>query len=486
MKKSITENFIYNMLYQVLVTALPILTTPYIARVLGLHANGIHSYTEGIVTYFMLFGAIGTAMYGTRKIAYERNDAKKMTQSAWEIIVLRFILMAVTTGVYVAALCINNEYAYLYRIQIINLLATAIDISWFFQGVEDFKRVTLRNMLVKLIYVIALFTLIKEPEDLPMYVFLIVGSAFFGNVIMWFYLKEYLVKDVVHRPMQFMQHVKGSISLFIPQITNYVYALLDRSMLKWITDNTDNVGIYDQAQRLIRAVTAILQSMGYVMMARIANLSVEDNEEQIRYYIRKSLNFTLFLAFPIMFGLIGTANDFIPLFLGNEYYAVIPVLKLLSPLVLTLSLNGVLGVQLLISVGKESKYAVATTTGAVINILVNLIAIPKIGVVGACISSLMAEVSVFAISFYHAREYLNIKEIIKDNVAPFSGAVIMYIGLCFIQKIELAVPIRLMIEILVGAAFYFLFMLITQNETMKLILEKVYGKLGMQMHRKGE
>ena len=186
MKKSITENFIYNILYQILVTALPILTTPYTARVLGLHANGIHSYTEGIVTYFMLIGALGTAMYGTRKIAYERDNPKKMTQVTWEIIFLRFLLLGATLTVYIGALCINNEYAYLYRIQSINIMATAIDLSWFYQGVEDFKKITIRNMLVKAIYVISLFLFIRTPEDLPLYILLIVGSAFVGNGIMWF------------------------------------------------------------------------------------------------------------------------------------------------------------------------------------------------------------------------------------------------------------------------------------------------------------
>ena len=473
MKKSITENFIYNMLYQVFVTALPILTTPYIARVLGLHANGIHSYTEGIVTYFMLLGALGTAMYGTRKIAYERNNLGKMTQSAWEIILLRFILLGITLGAYVITLCINNEYAYIYRIQIINILATAIDISWFFQGVEDFKKVTLRNMIVKFVYVICLLVFIKEPEDLQWYVLLVVGSAFFGNVLMWFYLKDYLVKKALKKPLKLFIHLKGSVALFIPQITNYVYALLDRSMLKWITDDTDNVGIYDQAQRLIRAITAILQSVGYVMLARISNLSAENNEQGIRQYIRKSMNFTLFLAFPIMFGLLGTAEDFIPLFLGDEYLEVIPVLKMLSILVLTMSLNSVLGVQLLISVGKEKKYAIATTTGAIVNVLVNIISIPRYGVLGACISSILAECIVFIISFVHAKEYLNLKQIANDNLVSFISSVLMYIIVLMIKNVGIVIGLRLALEVIVGAGVYFIVMLISNNEVMRLIISKL-------------
>lgn len=473
MKKSITENFIYNMLYQVLVTALPILTTPYIARVLGLHANGIHSYTEGIVTYFMLLGTLGTAIYGTRKIAYERNNPHKMTQSTCEIIILRFVLLGITLGAYIVGLCINNEYAYIYRIQIINILATALDVSWFFQGVEDFKKVTIRNMIVKFVYVICLFIFIKEPDDLQWYILLVVGSAFLGNILMWFYLKDYLVKQAMRKPLELFLHLKGSLALFVPQITNYVYALLDRSMLKWITDDTDNVGIYDQAQRLVRAITAILQSVGYVMLARISNLSSKNDEQGIKQYIRKSMNFTLLLAFPIMFGLLGTAEDFIPLFLGKEYLEVIPVLKMLSILVLTMSLNSVLGVQLLISIGKEQKYAIATTTGAIVNVLVNLVSIPMYGVLGACISSILSECIVFIISFVHAKEYLEFKQIGKDNFVPLISSVFMYILILGVRVVELNIGVRLAIEVILGAGFYFSMMLISKNEIMWMIVAKL-------------
>lgn len=477
MKKSITENFVYSMLYQILVTALPILTTPYTARVLGLHANGIHSYTESIVTYFMLIGAVGTSMYGARKIAYERDNPEKMTKTVWEIILLRFVLLGVTLIVFVATLCINNEYAYLYRIQIINILSTAIDLSWFYQGVEDFKKITIRNTIVKAIYVICLFCFIKGPEDLPLYVILIVGSAFLGNLFTWFYLKEYTVKGISYRSLHIFSHIKGSITLFIPQIMNYVYALLDRSMLKWITNSTDNVGIYDQAQRLIRAVTAVLQSIGYVMMARIANLQAGDNQEEIKYYIRKSTNFTLFLAFPVMFGLMGTAKDFIPLFLGGEYLGVIIVLQLLCPLVLTMSVNGILGMQLLIPVGKEKDYAFATTVGAVTNVLVNIITIPQIGIYGACVSSLLAEGVVFVISFVKSKDYLDIKQIFKDNVIPFFVSIIMYFIVMKIQQIRLNIVWRLFFEILFGGGFYFICMLLSKNETMYLIKEKITQKV---------
>ena len=305
------------MLYQVLVTVLPILTTPYVARTLGLHSNGIHSFTESIVTYFIIFGAIGTSLYGIRKIAYVRDNEEELARVTKEIISLRLCLMLATLAVYIPLLCINNEYSLIYRIHIINIVANGLDITWFYQGVEDFKKVTLRNLFVKFLFVACLFIFIREPSDLPWYVSLTVISSLLGNLIMIFYLPQYINLKIgkVKKPFS---HLKPSLLLFLPQAMNYVYVLIDRSMLGWMI-NTDNVGLYDQAQRIARMVTGILQSVGYVMMARVANLTISNDKDGIAAYARKSVNFNLFIAFPAMFGILGVADDFIPFFLGSEY-----------------------------------------------------------------------------------------------------------------------------------------------------------------------
>ncbi len=475
-KKSLLENVIYNVVYQILVTALPIITSPYTARVLGLRTNGYHSYTESIVTYFIIFGFLGTALYGTRKIAYVRDIPGKLTQTTWDIIWLRFILMIITLAVYIPLLCIHNEFAYLYRIQIINILAAGLDISWFFQGVEDFKRVALRNMLVKLAYVICLFTLIKSPDDLSLYVFLIVTSAFCGNLVMWFFLPQYLGRKSICRPENLKSHLVASLGLFVPQITNYVYALLDRSMLKWLTGNTDYVSIYDYGQRIIRAVAAVLQSVGYVMMARISNLQATNDQKQIQDYIQKSMNLTLFFALPIMFGIGGIAKDFAPVFLGDEFSRVSLVLQLLCPLAVTLSVNSVLGVQLLISVGKERQYTVATTAGAIVNTVINLLLLQSCNVVGACISSLAAEVVVMTITYHASRAYLDVKQIAKESAAPFLASVVMF-GIVFaIQKLPINIVVRLILEIGIGAGFYAAAMYLTKNKIMMAICSKFLGR----------
>ena len=171
-------------------------------------------------------------------------------------------------------------------------------------------------------------------------------------------------------------------------------------MLKWMTGSTDFVTIYDQGQRLIRAMTAIMQSVGYVMLARLSNLQATQNTDDIKKYIHQSLNLTLFFAMPAMFGLASVAKDFVPLFLGTEYSQVTSVLRLLCPLLILIPINSVLGVQLLISIGRERQYTIATTVGASVNTCINLLLLPPMNVIGACISSLCAETMVFLVLYF--------------------------------------------------------------------------------------
>ena len=470
-KASVSENLFYNILYQVVITVLPILTTPYVARVLGLEASGIHSYTESIVTYFILFGSLGTSLYGIREIARVRDNPQLLSQTALEILALKIILLIATLVVYAPVLCVGSEYAVIYRIHLINVVAGGLDISWFYQGIEDFKKVTIRNFIVKILFVISLFVFVKSPEDLPIYVFSIVASTLFGNLLMLYYLPKY-AKLKTCKKISVLPHLKGSLILFVPQIMNYIYALLDRSLLGWMT-NTDNVGIYDQAQRLIRMVTGILMSLGYVMMARISNLSLNDDTEGIKKYIRKSINFTLFLALPAMFGIIAVANDFIPFFLGEEFLEVIPTLKKLSPLILTLSINSILGVQLLIPIGKEKRYTLATVMGALTNVLLNVILIPRLGILSACIASLSAELVVFTICFIAARKMLSVKNVFKDNIFVLLASVVMYFAVILVSKLSLGLFVKLILEVAVGGLVYLAVTLITKNE----ILFSIFGKV---------
>ena len=195
MKNSVKKNYIYNLIYQILVIILPLITAPYISRVLGAENIGIYSYTTSISAYFILFGSLGISLYAQREIAYHQDNKKKNSKTFLEIIILRAITMLISITIFCVTFTTNGEYSFFYKILIIELIAQCFDISWFFSGLEEFKKTVIRNLIVKCISVVAIFLLVKTPEDLDLYFGIYVLSAFIGNISLWFYLPKYFIKQ---------------------------------------------------------------------------------------------------------------------------------------------------------------------------------------------------------------------------------------------------------------------------------------------------
>ncbi len=239
MKRSITKNYIYNLIYQILVLVLPLITAPYISRVLGAENIGIFSYTTSITTYFILFGSLGIAMYGQREIAYLQENKDKCSKTFWEIVIVRFITMLISMAIFYITFVKGNQYSIYYAILLLELLANCLDISWFFQGLEEFKKTVLRNIVVKIISIICIFTFVKTANNLSTYIWIYVLSILIGNVLLWAYLPKYL-KQVHIKELHILNHVKPTIGLFIPQIAIQIYTVLDKVMIgAIITDKAE-------------------------------------------------------------------------------------------------------------------------------------------------------------------------------------------------------------------------------------------------------
>ena len=187
-KKSITRNYIYNMVYQVLILILPLVTTRYLSRVLGAEGIGIYSYTYAIVTYFILFGSLGVVLYGQREIAYAQENPEKRKQIFVEIVIFRAITILIATIVYYFIFVNGKEYQIYYQILILELIAAAFDISWFFQGIEEFKKTVTRNVLVRICSVSLVFILVKNKEDLAKFILIYSLADLIGNLSLWIYL----------------------------------------------------------------------------------------------------------------------------------------------------------------------------------------------------------------------------------------------------------------------------------------------------------
>ncbi len=427
-KKSVKKNYVYNMLYQLLIIILPVITTPYLARRLGASGNGIYGYTISIVTYFILFGSLGINMYGQREIAYYQKDKKERSQKFWELLVIKAITMSISALVFYFIFCNGRSYSAYYKILLLEMLANIIDISWFYQGMEDFKKTVIRNFIVKIISVICIFSFVKGPSDLSKYLYIYVLSTLFGSLTLWLGLHKFIYKP---KKLKLKYHLPLIISLFIPQIAVQIYTVLDKTMIGFIAKDMSEVGYYEQSQKIVKILLTIITAVGTVMMPRIANCYAEGDKKTIRAYMRKTFKFVYMLSFPLMFGIIAVANNFAPLFFGNGYDKVPMIMSILSLIIVFISLSNVTGTQFLLPTKRQKEFTISVVVGAITNFILNLILIKIYKSYGAAIATVIAELAVTAVQFYFVRNDFEIKKVLKASKNYFISGFIMLV-ICLI------------------------------------------------------
>ncbi len=457
MAKSVKKNFLYNLFYQVIIILIPLIATPYVSRVLGAENIGIYSYTLSIATYFVLFGMLGTTQYGQREIAYCAKDKAKRSKVFWEICVLKVLTFAVAGLTFLLCFVLpNEEYRIYYIILLIELVGNMLDILWFFQGMEEFKKVVFRNTLIRLVGFLLLFVFVKSPADLSIYLLIHCLSTLFGNGSLWFYLPKYvnMPRWVELKPLR---HLKKTILLFIPQVATTVYTVLDKTMIGAMIVNKAEVGYYEQSQKIVKVLLAVVTSLGIVMAARIARHFAEGEHEKIREGLYKSFQLVYLLAFPIMFGLIAIADRFGPIFFGEGYAAVPLLMQVMSPILVLIGISNVIGIQYLLPTGQEKKFTWSVVAGAVMNFVMNLCLIPLMGTMGAVIGTVVAEFAVTAVQIYVVRKKIPVREIIvKSGWKYLVYSLMMFLVCLAVDTVAPEGIVGLVVISLAGAGMYIL------------------------------
>ncbi len=475
-KKSVSKNYLYNMAYQILAILLPLITTPYLSRVLGAESIGIYSYTYSIATYFVLFGTLGVALYGQREIAYVQDNSKKRSIVFWEIFLLKCFTMMISMLIYYFSFCMNGQYKIYFRILLIELITQTIDIIWFFRGIEEFKKTVIRNLIVKAIFFVSIFVFIKSANDLIKYVFIVTLANLIGNFTLWAYIPKYIEK-ISFKDLHIFRHFKSVILLFIPQIAVQIYTMLDKTMIGYLVADKSETGYYEQAQKIINILTTLITSLGVVMVPRMASTFAKGDKEQLKKYMYNSFRFVFFLAFPIVVGLIIVADKFVPLFFGEGYDRVIILMRIIAPVVLFVGMSNILGTQYLLPVKKQKEYTISVVIGALLNFATNLLLIPSQLAVGASITTIMAEATVVAIQFFFIRKEFNILEILKLSIKNIIAVSIMALCIVWLGFLNINPVICMGLQIIIGAIAYGISLLVMKDEFLRLIFEKLQNKI---------
>lgn len=471
-KNDIKKNYMYNLMYQILIMIIPLITTPYLSRVLGAENIGIYSYTLSITTYFILFGSLGVAMYGQREIAYNQDNKFERSKIFKEIFSLRLITLSISLLFFYITFCNKGEYHVYYAIFMLEIIANIFDISWFFQGLEEFKKTVMRNVIVKLISVICIFLFVKTSYDLNKYILIYVLSTLLGNLSLWIYIPKYIEKVEI-KNLNVFRHFKPTISLFIPQIAIQIYTVLDKTMIGFFVLDKSEVGYYEQAQKIVKLLMTIATSMGTVMMPRIAYAFAKGDINKLREYMYSSFSFITMLAFPIMFGIISVSDKFVTLFFGNGYEKVAPLICIISPIIIFIGLSNVIGTQYLLPTKQQKKFTLSVLFGAIVNFILNIFLIKKMESIGASIATVIAELSVTFIQIFFVRKEFKFTKILKMTYKYFISSLIMFFISLIIGRFINGNFTSVIVQVIVSTTIYFGILFLLKDKFMISNLERL-------------
>ena len=458
----VIKNYLYNLSYQILTIILPIITVPYVTRIFTSEDLGNYGFYYSIVSYFSLFAMLGIGIYGTKQIAAARD----VSSTFWNIYAIQLIASLLALFVYVITLVSIPKMSGMVPIILgIVLLTKMIDISWLFTGKEDFKKITLRNTMVKVAGVISIFTFIKSSEDLYLYIFLIVIFDFLGQFVMWIPAKKFIKRPSFDTKI-IKKNLHPIVLLFLPQVAISLYVVLDRTLLGLLGSYSD-VGIYEQGQKLTSILLTVVSSLGAVMLPRIANLLSERKEKEAQNMVRFSFILYNLIIFPMIFGLIAINEVFIKIFLGKNFQDVKYVLYIIVFNIMFIGWTNILGYQVLVVRNKNKEFMLSTTIPAIVSVAVNITVIPFFGYIGASITSVVVEFLVFAIQWYYSRNIINKNLLFNKDLAKIICSSLVMFGVVMLCKIMLGFDgiVGLVIYLVVGGISYLamIFLLKTVN-----------------------
>ena len=477
--KDLKTNFVYRLIYEILFYAVPVVSLPYISRVLGSDGVGEYSYAYSVITYFMMFGALGTVSYGTRQIARLRNDRKAYTRNFWEIEIMSATICMICLLAWLVLIAVHTEHAKFFIALTPFLVGTMFDITWFYMGLERVEIIALAGSAVRIAGLILLFIMVKGKDDVIIYCIINSVTLLAANLSMWLFLPKYLVKDNL-KGLCLQRHLKETIVYFVPTIAVSIYLVLDRTLIGLITHDPYQNGYYEQASRIINVAEALSFSIyNTVATARFSYLFAEELQEEIKKRIQSSLNVILFLAYGSVFGLLGIAGIFVPVFFGDGNEQVKLMILMMLPLVIIVAISSCIGNLYYTPSGRRAQSAKYILAGASMNLILNLVMIPVLGAKGAVVASVVAELLITALYIRFCNGFVTVRMISEFSWKRITAGVMMAVVVWLLSGLPISHALVLIIQIFAGVTVYVVLLYSFKDrlvrETVSAILLRILG-----------
>lgn len=478
---NVKKNLSLQTAYQVLSTCMPLITAPYLARKLGAAQLGIFSYTSSIVAYFTLVAMLGTVNYGTRSIASVKDDREKRNEVFSSIFLLQIIMTLFTIVAYVMYLvffCADNQTIAV--IQGIALISCLFNINWLFFGVEDFQITVTRSIIIKVLSVVLILLLVNKESDLWLYTLIMLGGTFLSNAILFVYLPRYASFTKVSLET-IKEHIKPNLVLFIPLLAMTVYHTMDKTMLGALS-TYEQSGFYYNSDKVVQIPYMVINGIATVMLPRMSYLLADGKQKEADNLFVTTLEGVAAVCIAISCGIAAVANEFIPIFFGRGYEACILITIVFTPILLIKGFAVIARTQYLIPMKMEKEFTKSVIGGAIVNLIMNLILIPKYGALGAAIATVIAELVACAMQFFSLRgRHLGIGNLLLKTLFYGLMGVAMVGIVRIVSLINVPMMVRLIFEIVVGAAFFGVVCLYywakTKNKFYAILFEPILRRL---------
>lgn len=476
MAQSVKVNYILNLINTGTQMLFPLITFPYVCRVIEADGIGQINFFQSIISYISLFTCLGIPMYAIREIARDRSDVVQMNRTAMEILLLHSMLTLVGYAI-VAILCLTVPQIQvnipLFLILSLTIFFTAIGCEWFYQGIEDFKYITIRGLIIKTVSVVLLFIFVKSKTDLLYYGCYTVFGVLGGNIFNFFRLRKYIHREnIIFSELHIKRHIKPVLKVFSFSVVTSIYLQLNTVLLGFLK-NTLAVGYFAAATKVMQMLLTMSACLGSVMMPRASHLIAENKKDEFNRLIQKSYDFTLAIALPMTIGLIFCAPSLITALCGVKFEHSILPSQIIAPIILLVAISNVFGIQVLFPKGKINIVTFCCCIGAVADLILNLCLIPFFSYIGTSIAYLGAEVATTVSMYFIGRKYIPIIYFKKSHLTYALGCIVMALALYGISLLQLPTLTILLLQGCCGVLAYFIILCICKDEMLVQILLKI-------------
>lgn len=476
MAQSVKVNYILNLINTGTQMLFPLITFPYVCRVIEADGIGQINFFQSIISYISLFTCLGIPMYAIREIARDRSDVVQMNRTAMEILLLHSMLTLVGYAI-VAILCLTVPQIQvnipLFLILSLTIFFTAIGCEWFYQGIEDFKYITIRGLIIKTVSVVLLFIFVKSKTDLLYYGCYTVFGVLGGNIFNFFRLRKYIHREnIIFSELHIKRHIKPVLKVFSFSVVTSIYLQLNTVLLGFLK-NALAVGYFAAATKVMQMLLTMSACLGSVMMPRASHLIAENKEDEFNRLIQKSYDFTLAIALPMTIGLIFCAPSLITALCGVKFEHSILPSQIIAPIILMVAISNVFGIQVLFPKGKINIVTFCCGIGAVADLILNLCLIPFFSYVGTSIAYLGAEVATTVSMYFIGRRYIPIIYFKKSHFTYALGCIVMAFALYGLSLLQLPTLTILLLQGCCGVLAYFIILCICKDEMLIQILSKI-------------